>query len=308
MRYLNIPGLDRPVSRIALGLVWGQPDALELPFALLDRFVELGGSMVDTAHIYGMGASERTIGAWLASRGRDKIMVLDKGCHPIGNSGPRVGAKFIHSDLNDSLERLGTDYVDLYILHRDNPEVPVGEIVEALNEEHAKGRIRAFGGSNWSHHRIAEANEYAYAHNLVPFAVSNPNLSLARPNEPMWAGCVSADDEMKAWHTQTQTPLISWSSQAGGFFSGRFTPEDKSNADMVRVYYSDANFARQRNAAELAKQKGVTPIQIALAYVLNQGFPTVALVGPANVDELQSSYEGSLIELTPEEVAFLDQV
>ena len=67
MRYLTIPGLEKPVSRIALGLVWGQPDALEMPFALLDRFVELGGTMVDTAHGYGSGASERTIGKWLAA-------------------------------------------------------------------------------------------------------------------------------------------------------------------------------------------------------------------------------------------------
>jgi 1-deoxyxylulose-5-phosphate synthase len=186
--------------------------------------------------------------------------------------------------------------------------VPVGEIVEALNEEHSKGRIRAFGGSNWSHHRIAEANEYAAAHGLVPFAVSNPNLSLARPKEPMWAGCISADDEMKAWHTENQMPLISWSSQAGGFFSGRFSPEDTSNADMVRVYYSDANWKRLKNAEELGRQKGASAIQIALAYVLSQPFPTVALVGPQTRGELQSSYEGSLIELTSEEIAFLDNV
>jgi 1-deoxyxylulose-5-phosphate synthase len=92
MRYLTIPGLDRPVSRIALGVISAKPTNPEPLFELLDAFVELGGTMLDTAHIYGLGDCERTIGMWLASRGRDKIMVLDKGCHPIGNSGPRVGA------------------------------------------------------------------------------------------------------------------------------------------------------------------------------------------------------------------------
>lgn len=308
MKYINLPGLDRPVSRIALGLVWAQPDESDLPFELLDRFVELGGSLVDTAHGYGRGASERTIGKWLAARGRDKIMVLDKGCHPYGDSGPRVTPEAIHSDIKDSLERLGSEYIDLYILHRDNEAVPVGPLVEALNEEKDRGRIRAFGGSNWNYARIEEANAYAVDHGLTPFAVSNPNLSLARPKEPMWAGCVSADDAMRAWHTQTQFPLISWSSQAGGFFSGRFSPEDTSNDDMVRVYYSDANWERLRRARELGAQKGVSAIQIALAYVINQPFPTVALVGPQSTEELQSSYEGSLLELTADEIAYLDDV
>jgi aryl-alcohol dehydrogenase-like predicted oxidoreductase len=308
MRYLTIPGLEKPVSRIALGIIRASPNQPQPTFELLDGFVKLGGTLLDTAHIYGMGDCERTIGMWLAERGRDAIMVLDKGCHPIRDSGPRVTPEAIHSDINDSLERLGTDYIDLYILHRDNEAVPVGPIVEALNEERARGRIHAFGGSNWSHRRVIEANEYARQNGLLGFAVSNPNLSLARPKEPMWAGCISADDEMRAWHTETQFPLISWSSQAGGFFSGRFSPEDTSNEDMVRVYYSDANWERLRHAQELGRQKGASAIQIALAYVLSQPFPTVALIGPQNLAELQSSYEGSLIELTPDELAYLDAV
>jgi aryl-alcohol dehydrogenase-like predicted oxidoreductase len=308
MRYLNIPGLERPVSRIALGAINFTPDNPEPAFAILDEFIGLGGTLVDTAHIYRSGGVDRTLGLYFDAKGRDRVMVLGKGCHPIGNSGPRVTPEFITSDLSDSLERMHTDYIDLYILHRDDENVPVGPIVERLNEERAKGRIRAFGGSNWSHRRIREANEYAEQHGLVPFAASNPNLSLARPNEPMWAGCISADDEMRAWHKQTQLPLISWSSQAGGFFTGRFSPEDRSNADMVRVYYSDANWERLRRATELAEKRGVTPVQIALAYVLSQPFPTVALIGPQNSAELASSYQGSLLELTDEELAYLDAV
>jgi len=308
MRYLQIPGLEKPVSRVALGAINFTTENPEPAFAILDSFIALGGTLVDTAHVYRHGGVDRTLGLYFDARGRDKVMVLGKGCHPMGNSGPRVTPEALSADLDESLEWMHTDYIDLYILHRDNEAVPVGPIVERLNEERAKGRIRAFGGSNWSHRRIAEANEYAEQHGLMSFAASNPNLSLARPNEPMWAGCVSADDAMRAWHKATQLPLISWSSQAGGFFTGRFSPEDRSNADMVRVYYSDANWERLRRASELAEKRGVTPVQIALAYVLSQPFPTVALIGPQNNAELESSYQGSLLELLGEEMAYLDEV
>lgn len=307
MRYLTIPGIDKPFSRLALGTAGFSIDRYEQAAGLLDAFAELGGTAIDTAHIYGRGASERAIGRWLQARqNREAVVLISKGCHPIGESGPRVTPQAIHADLAESLERLQTDYIDLYLLHRDNEAVPVGPLIEALNEERAAGRIHAFGASNWRSDRIAEANAYAAARGLAGFVASSPNLSLARPKEPMWVGCLSASDADRAWHTATQFPLLSWSSQAGGFFSGRFTPEDTSHPDMVRVWYSDENFERLRRAAELGRQKGASPIQIALAYVLNQPFPTVALIGPATVAELHESLPALEIALTPQELAYLD--
>ncbi len=122
----------------------------------------------------------------------------------------------------------------------------------------------------------------------------------------MWAGCLSVDDDAWAWYAETQLPLIAWSSQARGFFSGRFSPEDRSNADMVRVYYNEENFARLERARELAAQKGVEVIQIALAYVINQPFPVIALIGPQTLDELYSSVAADDIVLTSEELAYLE--
>ena len=308
MQYIHINDVPRPLSRLALGCTLFSAGSEEQAHSVLDRFVERGGNTFDTAHIYGGGAYERALGKWLAERGnRDQSVIIGKGCHPIGNSGPRVIPEHIHSDINDSLERLQIDVIDLYLLHRDDENVPVGPLVEALNEERERGRIRAFGGSNWRHARLAEAQGYADAQGLVGFAASSPNLSLARPKEPMWAGCVSVDADEHAWYAQTQMPLISWSSQAGGFFTGRYSPQDTSNADMVRVYYSERNFARLERAKQLAADKEVAALQIALAWVINQPFPVVALIGPQNIAELDSSLTADGIHLSAEELDFLDQ-
>ena len=290
-----------------MGTVSFSPDEYERAAELLDTFVERGGTAVDTAHVYGRGASELALGRWIAERNRrSEIVLISKGSHPIGDSGPRVSPEVIHADLFESLERLQTHYIDLYLLHRDNEEVPVGPLVEALNEEHAAGRIRAFGGSNWRVERIAEANAYAEEHGLVGFAVSSPNLSLARPNVPVWPGCLSATDADRGWHTANQFPLVSWSSQARGFLSGQFQAGDTTNEEMARVWYSDANFERLRRATELGARYGVGPIVVALAYVLSQPFPAIALIGPVKIAELDESLQALDINLTAEDLAYLD--
>ena len=139
MEYGNVGGLP-PISKLVLGSMVCSPDDQELTNDLLDAFVAAGGSCIDTAHIYGGGKSERAIGEWFAQRrNRDKIVLLDKGAHH-DSSGPRVTPQCITADLTDSLERLQTDYIDLYLLHRDNPDVPVGPIVECLNELAAIGQ------------------------------------------------------------------------------------------------------------------------------------------------------------------------
>jgi aryl-alcohol dehydrogenase-like predicted oxidoreductase len=307
MRYVTIPGIASPLSRVALGTASFSSEDYPRAAQLLDTFVERGGTAIDTAHVYGRGASELALGRWLAQgANRAGVILIGKGCHPIGESGPRVTPEVIHADLFESLERLQTSYIDLYLLHRDDERMPVGPLIEALNEERAAGRVHAIGASNWRAERIEEANAYAVEHGLAGFAVSSPNLSLARPNEPVWPGCLSATDADRAWHTATQFPLVSWSSQARGFLSGHFSPADTGDAEMARVWYSDANFERLRRATQLAERHGVGPIVIALAYVLNQPFPTIALIGPANVAELDDSLRALDIELTGDDLAYLD--
>jgi len=175
-----------------------------------------------------------------------------------------------------------------------------------LNEHIQTGRIRAIGGSNWTVERLQEANDYAAKNGLVGFTFNSPNLSLAKAQEPYWEGCISADRTYCDWHEKQQMPLLSWSSQARGFFTGRFTPEDRSNADLVRVFYNEANWERLRRAEDLAREKGANTIQIALAYVLNQPFPTCAIIGAQNDAELISCRDGAEIVLTDEEIRWLE--
>ncbi len=306
MKYGTIAGVERPVSRLIMGSVMFSTRDIPYTCGMLDHFVALGGNAVDTAHVYGRGDCERAVGAWLAQRGnRAEVVIVGKGAHH-DQSGPRVTPAHITADLLESLERLGTDYIDLYLLHRDDPSRPVGEIVECLNEHHAAGRIRAFGGSNWTTARLDAANAYAQAHGLVPFSASSPNFSLAVMNEPPWAGCLSASVEGRDWYVARQFPLLAWSSQAQGFFSGRFAPHDRSNDEMVRVWYNDANFQRLERAGELARRRGVATTAIALAYVLCQPFPTFPLIGPQTTEEMDSSAAALGIELTPDELRWLN--
>lgn len=306
MNHIEIKGLNKPISQLIMGSDFFRLDNTEEVSEIMGHYLAIGGNTIDTAFIYCGGESEQAIGQWLeTSKNREQMNIFTKGAHHDKN-GPRVNPEAIRSDLFTSLERLRTDYVDLYALHRDDPSVPVGVILEALNEHVEAGRIRAFGGSNWTHQRLQEAADYARQHGLRGFSFSSPNLSLAKAKEPFWAGCVSVDEEALRWHEQQQFPLFSWSSQARGFFSGRFTPENRENADLVRVFYSDANWERLRRAEQLAAEKGVSTIQIALAYVLNQAFPTCALIGPRNESEMRSCEQATRITLSAEELAWLD--
>ncbi|MBA2246580.1 MAG: aldo/keto reductase, partial [Chloroflexia bacterium] len=174
MQYGTVTGVDKQVTRLVQGTIPLSSDREAESMALLDAVYETGGRAFDTAHGYGNGDCERVLGRWYGSRGvRDELVVVGKGAHPYNGRG-RVTPEDITSDLHESLERQGTDFFDIYVLHRDNPDVPVGPIVEVLNEHKKAGKIGVFGGSNWAASRIAEANDYAKEHGLEPFRVSSP--------------------------------------------------------------------------------------------------------------------------------------
>jgi len=317
MYYGNVRGVEKPVSRLVLGTMIINTRELEKNFNLMDAVFELGCTTLDTAHGYAGGDSERAIGRWMEERGnRDKVVILTKGAHP-NSDRKRVTPFDITSDLHDSLARLRTDYIDIYLLHRDDPNVPVGPIVEILNEHLQAGRIHAMGGSNWTHQRIQEANEYADANDLVPFAASSPNFGLAEQVEDPWGpGCVSLSgpNEVAArkWYEKSQIPVFAYSSLGRGFFSGRITREnfqaqkDSIDGACLRAYCHEQNFKRLDRVQILAEEKGMTVPQIAMAYIMNQPLNVFALVGAVNRDEFKANVEACELTLSPEEIDWLD--
>lgn len=298
----SIPGLAKPTSVIALGCEDFR--TFSSGAILLDAFWEKGGNLFDSGFIYAGGFTEKLLGEWHTSRGvREDMVIIGKGAHS-----PLCYPDVIAKQLDVSLDRLKTDYVDVYFMHRDNPDVPVGEFVDAMDAEVKRGRIRGiFGGSNWSQARMDEAIAYAdRTGKQRPGALSN-NFALAEMLVPLWAGCVtSSTPEFKAWLIERQMPNFSWSSQARGFFTDRAGRDKLDNEELVRTWYSDANFARRDRAVELAAQLGKSPIHVALAYVLAQPFPSIPLIGPRTLAELDDSCKALDIRLTPEQVAWLE--
>jgi aryl-alcohol dehydrogenase-like predicted oxidoreductase len=316
MLYGTVSGVAKPVSRLVQGSIMISSSKAQESFALLDAILEMGGTTFDTAHGYGGGDVERTFGRWVRERGvRDQVVIIGKGAHH-NQDRQRVTPFDITADLHDSLARFKLEFIDLYLLHRDDPSQPVGPIVEVLNEHHRAGKIGAFGGSNWSVARIQEANAYAAAHDLQPFVASSPNFSLAVQKQAPWENCVSisgpAGETERAWYQETQMPLFFWSSLSGGFFSGRFTRDNLHTFETyldklcVTTYCTEENFQRLDRVKILAEERGMSIPQIAMAYVHSQPLNVFALVGCATADEYRANAAALNARLTPAEIAWLE--
>lgn len=316
VKYGTIPYVNKPVSRIFYGTAI-QPflsggDGNEL----LDAIFETGITAFDCARNY--ADAERSLGAWMEAReNRDSIVLLTKCAHPAPSGEKRVNEKAIREDYATSAALLRTNYFDIYLLHRDDPEVEVGPIVEIFNALHAEGKIGAFGGSNWTHQRIEQANEYAYAHNLIPFSVSSPNFGLANQVKDPWGGgCVTisgpANAEARQWYEKTKMPVIAYSSLGRGLFSGRLKSENAEKAAEIldpvamRGYGYPENFERLRRCEILAKEKKASVSQIAMAWIYSQKLNSFAVVSTAKASRMQENIDALHISLTSAEIAWLN--
>ena len=301
MRFGRIPGIERDISRLVMGC--DNQKTLSHAAALFDDFVDRGGNAFDCAHWYGEGLMERLLGKWIADRGvRDDVVIVGKGGHT-----PHCDPQSVARQIPESLERLRTDRIDLYLLHRDNTEVPVGEFVDVLDEHVRTGQIGAFGASNWGIDRFEEANAYAAARGRTGFAALSNHFGLARALDVPWPGSRHmTDDVSREWLERRAIPLLAWSSQSCGFFAGRARREDRSDEQLVRCYYREDNFERLDRANRLGADLGVASTAIALAYVLAQRFPAFALIGPRSIEETRSSADALAVHLTREQVDWLD--
>lgn len=312
-----IEGISKPVSKLALGTASYNMDSKEIWLGILDDYVELGGTIIDTAR--GYGTSEQVLGPWLENcSARDQIVIITKCGLDGGGVLPADDfPALVREELTTSLHTLRTDYIDVYMLHRDNKQMPVWEILEPLNNEIANGHIHTLGASNWEYQRVTEANEYAYKHNMKGFAVVSNNLSLALPTVPFYSGLISADKAGERWHEKTGIPLIPWSSQARGFFTGRYLPQthndpassamDGFTSMMIKAYCTEENLERLARAKELGEKKGgYTAVEVALTWLLHKPFPIVPIVGPHTREELTSCVKAISLSLTEWELKWLN--
>jgi aryl-alcohol dehydrogenase-like predicted oxidoreductase len=274
--------------------------------AYLDAMVGAGCTAFDLAASYMIGGTERLFGHWLAStRGRDKLFLVGKGSHPYPVIKPnRLTAPALAADLDASLRRLGTDWFDLYLLHRDFPGAPLEPIVQTLGSALRAGRIRAWGVSNWTHDRIETIRHLAGAAGLPPMAASSPHFSVVDWVRAPWSGSVSiagpTQRAARAFYARAQLPVLAWAALASGFLSA-----DPPKAR--RTYESPANLARRSQVHAVASRHGATPSQVALAYLFQQPFPVSAVVAASSADKMRSNLEAESLRLSPDEVRSLEE-
>lgn len=314
MPKVTIPRTNLQVSRLCLGTgVFGARIRGDTSTRVVEEYLRLGGNFLDTAHCYAFwepdgeaGCSEREVGRILRDLGvREQVVLATKGAHPDG--GPKyprperyMSPEVIAQDIADSLTRLQVDTIDLYYLHRDDSRVPVDEIIDALNEHIHAGRIRYIGASNWRIERIEQANRYAAEHGLQGFVISQVQWSLAVPNwqmgEDPTVRYVTPEDA--EWYAQYDIPIAAYTSTAQGYFAGTEKGEASFGSNPV-------NAARRERARHLAQQMGVTPTQIALAWLLHQKPLTIPVFMTGNIEHLRECMAAGSVNLSPEQVRWL---
>jgi aryl-alcohol dehydrogenase-like predicted oxidoreductase len=275
--------------RITFGTV-DLPDTAIAP-RLLDRFYAGGGRRVDVANVYRDGESSTAVGKWLAGRSHDDLVLYAKGCHP-----PRCRPELVGAEVEEACRLLGVDRVGVFVLHRDDPSLPVAAFADPLLEQVAAGRIGAFGVSNWTVDRLRQLRGYldhAGRDDLVAF--SN-HFSLAEMVTAPWAGCLAVSREELLALADADVEMLAWSSLARGFFAGRDDPG----------WDTPANRARRDRAAELGGTLGTTTPAVALAYVLHQPEYVLPVVGTCSEAHLDAALAAADLRLTADQLNWLE--
>lgn len=301
MQHIKFNNTELSVSPICLGTVnYGTAMSKADAKAQISRFLDEGGNFMDTAHIYGdwgdgpLCISERTIGEWIAENGhRADIVLATKGAHPDWGHMDitRVNKKCIEKDLNESLEYLRTDIIDLYFLHRDDPNTPVAEIMDSLDAARRAGKIRYYGCSNWKLPRIKEAQAYAKANGLQGFTCNQLMWSLADVNffNLPDKTFVLMDEQTRAYHAETGMNVMAYMSVAKGYFARRAAGE-KLPASVTDVYGSKSSDAIYELAKSVVAQGTYNYMDLAYMYIMaEQCFPAVPIASFDNMDHLQDS-------------------
>ena len=316
MRTLRIAETELDVSALCCGAgPFGPAVSREQTDRLYGDFRQAGGNFFDSAHCYafwiegGLGACERNLGQCIRRHGDSgKVVIATKGGHPDG--GPKyrrpelyLAPEVLASDIGESLDRLGMGCIDLYLPHRDDSRVPVGEIIDALNAEIARGRLRYLGASNWSTARIAQANEYAASRGLRGFVASQVQWSLAHPNAAPPASDLDTrhlTEEDAAWHAGSKLAVMAYSPTACGYFA-------TGGESAKQSFDNPTSRLRLERARHLAGEMGRTANQVALAYLTCQDFPAIPILGTRNPEHLNDALGAADVCLSPDQVRRLRQ-
>lgn len=315
MLYRKLKDTDLILSAVCLGGgSFGDTLGREAVFALLDAFVRGGGNFIDTANVYcrwvpGQGnCSERLIGEWLRARGAYKdVVIATKGAHyrlEDSEKTPRVNRKEIRADLTESLETLGLEVLDFYWLHRDDPRMPVEEIVDILEELRREGLLRYYGFSNYKTARAGRARAYAAEKGLTgPVALSNQwSMASVNPGHNLNPDptLVLFDGEEYRWHAETGLASIPFSSSALGFFE----KTDRAGGDPARLppalrdaFWNEENRRKYRILCRLREETGLSLQTLSLAWLIAQPFPVIPVCGARDSRQLESALRAGGLRL-----------
>lgn len=295
------------LSALALGAApFGTGVSRDTSFSILDSYRAVGGNLIDTAAVYGMGVSEQTVGAWLKERGaRSEMFISTKGGHPsLPDLKRRITEVDIYADMDASLRYLQTDYVDIYFLHRDDEDQPVEAIMPILDKLVRDGKVRYLGASNWTVARINEANAFARANGMAEFSVSQIfwNGAIINKEGVYDQTLVAMDDAEHIGYAENHMPVMAYTSQAKGLFSLIRDKGYESLSDgMKRTYLNPATVARAERILDVAAETGISPTAVSLAYLLyDKDVKAYPILGTSRPERIRESLQ--VFQLGPKEI------
>lgn len=314
MRKICLDFLSKLVAVVALGTDgFGVGRSEALAEELMDAYVAAGGNLLDSARMYGRpeageyGICEAVVGRWMERRrNRAQLVLSTKGGYPAVNGARRLDRASLLSDLSDSLTALRTDFIDLYWLHRDDPERPVGDVVESINALLETGHVGGIGASNWSAARIREANAYAHSHGLRGFVGNQPQWSLARQAVNPDPTLQIMDADTYALHREQGLVCMPFSAQAKGYFSKLLSVGEQGLSPKARArFHVPENVDVAHRLAELCGRCGCSPAALSVAWLTNQPFPTIPVVSASSAPQLLDTLGAGDVVLTQDEVRWL---
>jgi aryl-alcohol dehydrogenase (NADP+) len=317
MDYVSLGKTGLKVSRICLGMLtfgsrtwrdWMLTEDEARP--IVRRAVELGVTYFDTANVYSLGVSEEITGRLLKEffTARDEYVLATKVCEAMGDKPNQSGLsrKHIMDSVEASLRRLGVDYVDLYQIHRPDPDTPIEETLEALHDVIKAGKARYIGASCLSAWEFAKALYTADLHHWTRFvSIQNQyNLVYREDEREMIPLCIDQG-----------IGIIPWSPLARGFLTGTRTPDKggessraKSDAYAHSMYYKKIDFEIVDRVAEVAERLGVSRAQVALAWMLHKPAITSPIIGVTKLHHLEEAIASLTIKLTPSVITRLEEL